>query len=294
MLHIIINSYKDSGIIKAVNSFLIQNIKKKYKIIVSDPFPETEEKLRKNFFKEFKEGKIEFFLDPGEGKSYALNALFEQIYSKNSEDIIILTDGDVYVSENTISEILKAFEDKKIGCVTGKPIPLDSRKTMFGYWSHVVFAGINKVREKLNKERKFFECSGYLFAIRNSILQGFPLETSEDSIIPFLFWQKGYKIKYLPKAEVYILNNYTWQSWKKQKIRNIKGHENLNKLARDMPRTKSLWNEIKYGTLFALTYPRNLKEIFFTFTLFMARLYIYIKAFYDIQIKKKTYQDAFR
>ena len=34
------------------------------------------------------------------------------------------------------------------------------------------------------------------------------------SKIPYLFWKKGYKIKYAPKSEVYILNNYDWKIWK--------------------------------------------------------------------------------
>ncbi len=205
-----------------------------------------------------------------------------------------MTDGDVHVSRDSVSEILKAFKDKKIGVVTGKPVPLDSRSSMFGYWSHVAFSGIDKVREQLSTQENFFECSGYLFAIRNGVLQGFPLETSEDSIIPYLFWQKGYTIKYLPKAEVYVLNSYNWKSYVKQKIRNIKGHENLNLLVKNMPRTKTFWNEIKAGTLFALSYPRNLSEIYYTFILFLARLYIYMKSFYELKLKKKTYQDAFR
>jgi cellulose synthase/poly-beta-1,6-N-acetylglucosamine synthase-like glycosyltransferase len=294
MINIIITSYKQPELtIKAVSSFLEQDIKQDYKIIISDPFPEVEKILKNKFNREFKSGKIEFFLDPGEGKSYALNVILENIYSK-PEDIIILTDGDVYVSRNSVQAILKAFKDKKVGCITGKPVPLDSRKNMFGYFSHLVFAGIDKVRARLSKENKFFECSGYLFAIRNGLLQGFPLETSEDSIIPYLFWQKGYKIKYVPEAEVYVLNNYTWKSYLKQKIRNIKGHENLNLLAKNMPRTKSFWNEIKEGTFFALSYPKNIKEFFWTLALFAARLYIYLNAFYDLKLKKKTYKDAFR
>jgi len=295
MIHIIITSYKEpKSTIRAIKAFFEQNIKKKYKIIVADPFPETENILKQEFEKDFKSGKIEFFLDPGEGKSYALNIIFEQIYSKNKDDIIILTDGDVYVSKNSVSEILNAFKDKNIGCITGKPVPLDARKNMFGYWSHLVFTGVDKVRRRLSKEKKFFECSGYLFAIRNGILQGFPLETSEDSIIPFLFWEKNFKIKYVPEAEVYVINNYTWKTWLKQKIRNIKGHENLNKIAKDMPRTKSIFNEIKYGTIFALKYPKTIKEFIWTMLLFTARLYIYLAAFYDLKFKKTTYQDGWR
>ena len=294
MLHIIITSYKDSGIIRAVRSFLEQDIKEKYKIIIADPFQEVEQILKKQFPNEFKSGKTEFFLDSGEGKSYALNLILEKIYLKNTDDIIILTDGDVFVSRNSVSEILKQFQDKSVGCVTGKPVPLNSRKNMFGYFSHLAFAGIDEVRKKLSKEGKFLECSGYLFAFRNGILQGFPLETSEDSIIPFLFWKRNYKIKYVLEAEVFVHAPSTWKSYKHQKIRNIKGHENLNKLVKNIPRTKSFFNEIKHGTLFALKYPKNLKEYFFTFTLFLARFYIYFKAFYDIKIKKQSYKDAFR
>jgi len=294
MIYIIITSYGEPDLtIKSVESLLNQNIKQKYKIIVSDPFPKTE-KILKQHFKNLKNRKIEFFLDPGEGKSYALNIILEKIYSKNTDDIIILTDGDVYVGKNSIKEILRAFENKKIGCVTGKPVSVNSRDTMFGFWSHLLFEGIHRVRKKLSDEKKFFECSGYLFAIRNGILQGFPLETSEDSIIPYLIWKKGYRIKYIPEAEVYVKNPDNLRDWIKQKIRNIKAHENLNKLAKDFPRTKSFFNEIKEGTLFALSYPKTLKEFSYTFLLFLARFYIYIKAFFDIKIKKKNYKDGWR
>jgi cellulose synthase/poly-beta-1,6-N-acetylglucosamine synthase-like glycosyltransferase len=290
MIHIIITSYKElNSTIKAVDSFLNQKTKEKFKITVIDPFLEVEKALKKKY-----KGKVNFFLDPGEGKSYALNIFLEKIYSQNKKDIIILSDGDVYVSENSIDGISKVFENEKVGCITGKPVCLDSKKNMFGYWSHLVFEGIDKVRRKLSDKEKFFECSGYLFAIRNSVLQGFPTGASEDSIIPYIFWRKGYKIKYVPDAKVYVLNNYNWKKWEKQKIRNIKGHENLNKIAPNMPRTKSFLKEIKEGTLFALSYPDNLREFIWTIELFGARLYIYLKAFYDLRFKKRKYRDAFR
>ncbi|MBI2630261.1 glycosyltransferase family 2 protein [Candidatus Pacearchaeota archaeon] len=291
MIHIIITAYGEpNSTIRCINSFLSQKIKQNYKIIVADPFPETEKIIKK----EFKNNKkIEFFLDPGEGKSYALNTIFEKIYS-TPEDIIILTDGDVYVSNNTVSAFLEAFKDKEIGAATGQPVSVDSRETMFGFWSHLLFAGIDSVRKELSEKKQFFECSGYLFAIRNGVLQGFPLETSEDSIIPYLFWKKNYKIKYLPEIEVYVKNPGNWKDWKLQKIRNIKGHENLNKLEKEMPRTKSFFNEIKKGTFFALTYPKTIKEFVWTMNLFIARLYIYLIALYQTKIKKSSYQDGWR
>ncbi len=294
MINIIITSYNEpKATLKAVKSFLDQKIRQKFKIIVVDPFPEVESFLEKNLKKEFRQGKVEFFHDPGEGKSYALNILFQENYSQNKGDIFILTDGDVYVSQNSVSEILKSFKEKKVGCVTGKPVSIDSRKTKYGYWSHFLFSGIDRVRKKLSREGKFFECSGYLFAMRNGVIYEFPLETSEDSIIPYLFWKKGYLINYAEKAEVYVKNPDNWNDWIIQKVRNIKAHENLNRLAPDMPRTKSFFNEIKEGWFFLFTFPKNIRELLWTLELYFARLYIYIKAFSELR-KKHSYRDGWR
>jgi cellulose synthase/poly-beta-1,6-N-acetylglucosamine synthase-like glycosyltransferase len=290
MIHIIITSYNEpKATLRAVKTFLNQDIPEEFKIIVVDPFPEVEEFLNKNI----NDKRVEFFLDPGEGKSYALNLLFQENFSENKNDLFILTDGDVYVSGNAVKEIIKAFKDKKVGCITCQPISIDSRKTKYGYWSHLLFKGIDKTRRRLSNEKKFFECSGYLFAIRNGVLFDFPLETSEDSIIPYLFWKKGYEIRYLPQVEVFVKNPDNWKDWKNQKIRNIKGHENLDKIAPDMPRTKTLWNEIKYGTLFALSFPKNFQEFFWTISLFYARLKLYLIAFKELK-KQKDYSDGWR
>jgi len=290
MINIIIASFNEpKATARAVNSFLNQKIEDDFKIIVLDPFSETEEFLKK----EINDRRVSFFFDPGEGKSYALNLLFQEIYSENKNDIIILTDGDVYVSENAVSEICNAFKNSEIGCVTGKPTAVDEKNAKYGYWAHFVFEGIHRARKKYHEKRNFFECSGYLFAIRNGVILDFPLESSEDAIIPYLFWKKGYKIHYADKAEVFVKNPSTWNDWLAQKVRNIKGHENLSRIAPDMPRTKSFFNEIKHGWYFLFIYPKNQKELFWTLQLYFARLYLYYKAFSEIK-NKKSYSDGWR
>src|SRR3989344_9424442 len=128
MINIIITSYKEPNATKkAVEIFLKQKTKEQIRIIVVDPFPEVKEFIKKNI----KDKRVEFFLDPGEGKSYALNLILEMLYSENKEDLFIFTDGDVYVSENVIEEIFYIFQDKAIGCITAKPVPIDSRKTKY-------------------------------------------------------------------------------------------------------------------------------------------------------------------
>ncbi|MEK6859227.1 MAG: glycosyltransferase family 2 protein [Nanoarchaeota archaeon] len=290
MIDIIITSYKEpKATLRAINAFLNQDTKEKFKIIICDPFQEVKDYLKETI----KDKRVGFFLDPGEGKSYALNLLFEKLGSKNTDDVFIFTDGDVYVSKNTISEIANAFKNPKIGCVTGKPVPIDEKNNKFGYWSHLLFSGIDKVRKTFSDNEKFFECSGYLFAIRKGVISDFPIDSSEDSVIPYLFWKKNYKIKYLPNVEVYVKNPDNLKDWKNQKIRNIKGHENLSKLFPDMPRTKTFWNEVKYGFFHTLFYPRSIKEFIWTIQLFSARSGIYKQAFQDLK-KKEVYSDGWR
>ncbi len=290
MIDIIITSYNEpKSTLNVVKSFLKQTKRKDMRVTVVDPFQSVEAFLKKHI----KDPRFMFYPDPGEGKSYALNLLFEEYSSSNTDDFFILTDGDVIVSDNAVKAIEIAFEEQNIGCVTGKPVALDDINTKYGFWAHVAFKGIDRVRTELFKKRKFFECSGYLFAIRKGVIKEFPLEASEDSIIPYLFWKKGYGVAYAPQVEVMVKNPSTWKDWIAQKIRNIKGHETLNSLAQDMPRTKSFWNEVKWGAFFALRQPRTIKQFWWTLELFAARLYLYFKAFKELR-KKDKYQDGWR
>ncbi|MBI4116560.1 glycosyltransferase [Candidatus Pacearchaeota archaeon] len=290
MINIIITSFNEpKATLRAVNVFLSQKISQKFKVIVVDPFPEVGRFLKK----EIKDERFVFFLDPGEGKSCALNLLFQEFYSNDKNDIFILTDGDVYVSQNAVFELLTAFKNPKIGCVTGKPVPLEDRKTKYGYWANFLFDAAHKLRKKLSEKKVFFECSGYLFAIRNGVIKGFPGDVSEDSIIPHLFWKKGFEIFYAEKAEVYVKNPDNWNDWKNQKIRNIKGHENLSKIAPELPRTKTFFNEVKNGLFVFFAHPKNCKELFWLAQLYFARLYIYLVAFKEIK-KNKEYSDGWR
>ena len=290
MLDIIITSYNEpKATLRAVKAFLNQDIKEDFRIIVCDPFPEVLEFLKQNI----NDDRVIFFLDPGEGKSYALTLLFQEYGSNNNDDIFILTDGDVYVSNNCLEEIKKAFKDPEVGGVTGNPVSIDSRENKFGYWSHLLFAGGNKVRKKLSLKGKFFEFTGYLQAIRSGVILDCPEGTSDDAIIPYLFWKKGYKLKYLEKAEVYVKNPSNWKDWVNQKIRNIKAHENIDNITSDFPRMKTFSNEIKAGILFLFDYPQNPKEFLWTIQLYFARLYVYSRAFKEIRQNKK-YDDAWR
>ena len=129
-----------------------------------------------------------------------------------------------------------------------------------------------------------------LLAMKNNLLKEIPHDVAEDAIIPYLIMQKGYKNVYQPNARVYVMYPRNFSDWVKQKVRSVKSHEAMNKyVSHKEIKQKSLLNEIFYGFLFVFSFPRNLKEFFWTLLLYPARLYIWLKAFYEIKIKKKIY-----
>ncbi len=283
MITVIITSYKEpKATLRAVKIFLGQKIKEKLKVIVVDPFGETEKFLKNNI----KDKRFDFILDPGEGKPFAMNMIFDTFFSKNNNDILVFSDGDVYVSENSLYEIITIFKDPKVGAITGKPAPTNSSDNKFGYWAKISYDGIDKVRKKLDKNNQFMQCSGYLFAIRNGIVKETQPDVPEDCYIPYVVWKENYKIRYASKAEVFVQYPSNWKDWVSQRVRTIKAHENISKIIPDMPRTKSFFNEIKEGLVFSLTHPRNLKEVYWLIQLYFARLYIYYKSFKDTRAKK--------
>jgi len=283
---ILVTAFKEPTIGKAIESVLNQKTRRKYDVVVSAPDKETLD-IAKKYAK--KDKRVRVFKDPGKGKSYALNLIFPKLKS----DIVILTDGDVYVNDSAIEEISKLFKNPEIGCITGRPVPVEDRKTKYGYWANFLFDAAHKLRKSAFDNQDFIECSGYLFAFRKNKINSIPLDVAEDTVIPYFFWEKGYRIGYAEKAEVYVKNVDNWKDWIKQKTRTSKAHETLGKYVdiKTTPRVKTFGNEAR-GISQIISYPKNLKEIFWTIQLVLARGHMWAKVFLDTKFRKAHYQDA--
>jgi len=283
---ILITAYKEPNISKAIESVLRQKTNFPYELIVSAPDDETQE-IVKSYIRKNK--KIKLFKDPGKGKSFALNMVF----SKIKTDILILTDGDVYLEENAVEEILNEFLDPEVGCVSGRPFPQEDKKNKFGYWAHFLFESAHKVRKKSLESNSFIECTGYLFAFRKNRIKEIPLDVAEDTVIPYILWQKGYKISYSERALVYIKNADNLRDWVKQKIRTHKSHGKLDIYVdtQTTPKVKSFKTEFK-GIFWLFKFPLNLNEFLWSAELGILRFYTWFKYFLDTKIFEKNYTDA--
>lgn len=284
MISIIITSFNEPKTIgKAIEAVINQDIKEDYELYVSAPDKPTLEIAERY---KLKNKRIKLFEDPGKGKSYAINLLLKKFKGR----IIILTDGDVYVSENSINKIIDIFNDEKVGCVSGRPVSAEKMDNILGYWSHMLCDSAHKLRFNRNYKGNYLECSGYLWAFRNNVIDKFPLDVGEDTIVPCMFWKRGYKIKYSPESKVFVGYPDNMKDYIKQKKRTIKAHEKVPKYIKNPPRMKTFSNEL-FGILYVLNYAKNAKEFLYSLLAVPLRGYLWFIA-YKEYFMKTEYQDA--
>ncbi len=284
-ISVVITAFKEPNISKAIEAALNQKTHYDYEVVVSAPDKETIS-IAKRYLKD---KRLKIFNDPGKGKSYALNMIFSELKS----DILIITDGDVHISENSVEDLANMLLDPEIGCVTGRPVPMESRQTKYGYWANFLFDSAHKIRKSAFERSSFLECSAYLLAFRKSKISRIPLDVAEDAIIPYYFWERGYKIGYAEKAQVYVKNVSNWEDWIKQKVRTSKAHETLEKYVdtKTTPRMKTFKTESS-GLFWMFSYSRNFKELFWSIQLVAARFYMWMKVFIDTKLHNKHYNDS--
>ena len=282
MISIIITAFNEMRTIgRAVESILKQDIKENYEILVVAPDSET--------------GKIvesckntRFIQDYWVGKPSALNIAFKEAKG----DILILTDGDVFLDSKAIIELLKPFEDKNVGVVSGRPISINTRKDKWGFYSHLLTdLGAHETRLKRSRVGKIIVCSGYLYAFRNGIISEIPSEAfSEDALISHLIFQKGFKTSYAPSAKVYVKYPDNFKDWIKQKKRSTGGYNQLKYFIEDKRRMRSFLKE-SLGLFRVFNYYKNPKEFFWTIELIFIRLYLWLLVYRDINLRKKSFND---
>ena len=358
MVSVIITTYKEPKTLKKSLDIILKEIGEENEVLVVGPDKDTEKVIQK-FVNEYKyttnntnqektireiRGKLVHIRDKGKGKPAALNLAFshchrksaswrtnghqrtKQFRDKSDNDILILTDGDVWPLEGFLKKLLEPFnfsvianperngkkqrakqsrakqnnKRKPVGAVTGRPVSVSPKNTMFGYWSHLLVDAAHQRRLKLSRAGEYLDCSGYLYAIKRLPITHYPLPTtllSEDNYISQLIWQSGYKIAYASEAKVYVKYPDNFKDWILQKRRSTGGYVQKSDARCQMSdvreRMRTFPKEIIHGTWFALTYPKNLKEFWWTILLFAARLYLWLLIFWDHKILRKKFKQGF-
>lgn len=233
--------------------------------------------------------------DPKKGKPFALKLAIKEAKG----DILIFTDGDTYFEKQAVKYLIKPFENKDVGGVSGRPVSGDSKSNLMGYWGHLLSDAahhrrVNTIQNKLDdyyvSDKSFFPMSGYIMATRK-IEFDIPSDVlSDDAYISYSIRNTGKQIAYAPNAKCFVKYPTTINDYYKQKVRSLGGYiqlENMGVFTRDK-QSRSLWIELGY-TFYVFKYASNLKELVWSILLFPVRLITWLKIYWDRVIIKKDF-----
>jgi len=283
MLTIIITAYQEEKTIgRALEAFLRQDLPQDYELLVVCPDDETAAVVTQYAAQN---ERIQHLRDEAKGKPAALNLALSAAHG----DIAILSDGDVYIGPGTVRALLTAFNDPQVGIVSGRPISLNPRSTMLGYWSHLlVDAGAHRQRSLRARRGEFLECSGYVYAFRRSLVGPIPEDSlAEDGLISRMVWERGFRTAYAPEALVYVKYPSSYRDWMRQKIRSTGGY--AQQYTKGPQGMRSFRREAIYGTWGAIQYARNLRELWWTVLLFVARVHVWLRVWWDVKWRNKPF-----
>ena len=292
-LSIILTAAKeDRTIIKALENLLesaTDYLKSDFELITIIPDEETSIKAQEFISKNFKRIKWQNIKDPYKGKPYALNLGLKAAKG----DYLLLTDGDVYISKNSVADLFEKIKDKNVGAVTGRPVSMDSKSKYWGFISHLLADGAHEKRLETMSNRdnkKFFVLSGYLFLMRNTKIE-IPSDCLvEDAYISYSLFNKGFNLLYQPKAKVYVKYPDNMTDWFNQKARSVGGYTQLwsYNVVKSETKVRSFTKELGYFK-FPISYAKDFKEFLWAISLYILRGILWLKIFWDREVLKKEF-----
>lgn len=317
---LIITAWKEASTVKENLRHILDpeysNLLQNLEVVLACPDEETkfaaEEIIKEYAFKNFI-----YVKDLCKGKPVALKKAIQQAKGK----ILICTDGDVIIDKKALPKLVEKFKDERIGGVTGRPVSSDSKTTMFGYWGNLLADVAHEVRTKEFSRGSFYFMSGYLLAVRKSIIPDIPDDVLvDDGWLTLKLIEAGYKIGYSPESRVFIKYPRNFADWIKQKRRSVGGYKQLAKNKEQRTNTvemhgdasienhkfqitnsklqiptknRNIFEELKY-VLFPLGYSRNIKEFFYSLALYPARLWLWLIIFYERRFKNRSFEETWQ
>lgn len=168
-----------------------------------------------------KDARIRLISEPEKkGKPAAINKI---LYLAKG-DIIIMTDGDVYIEPGAANLLKARFSENKIGLVAGHPVPLYP-EGIPGCWMRM---SCDIMHDKRTKNIEL-DVTGNLYAIKKGIVKNIPENTTLDDVyVAFEVKKKGYAIVYEPEAIVRVKGVETISDFISQKTRTRVGWHQLH------------------------------------------------------------------
>ena len=151
-----------------------------------------------------------------EGKTSAIN----QFLQNAQEDICVLESGDTLPREDSIENLVKLFEDPRVGMAGAQKIPVNVPEHIVGYMSHLRLEMEHQLCLEIPR-------LGELIAFRKVFNQLPPDVAMDEAFVEALVIRRGLEVRYAPDAVVYNMGPETVREFIMQRRRNYAGHLHL-------------------------------------------------------------------
>jgi poly-beta-1,6-N-acetyl-D-glucosamine synthase len=176
-----------------------------------------------------------------EGKIRAVNRAMERV----NTPIVVFTDANTLLNKEAIHNIVRHYQDEKVGAVAGEKRILVEKKDRASSAGEGIYWKYESILKNWDSELySVVGAAGELFSIRTKLFEFIPEDTIiEDFYITLKIAAKGFRVKYEPEAYAMETASQSVKEELKRKIRIAAG--GIQAIVRLVP----LLNLFKYGTL---------------------------------------------
>lgn len=174
------------------------------------------------------------------GKVAAINRIMPFL----DAEVIVLSDANTTLNKEALTCIGKAFQDGKVGAVSGEKVVLsnendDATASEGLYWKYE--STLKKWDSELNT---MVGCAGELMSFRRNLYQQVEEDTYiEDFVMSMRIAARGYRVVYCPEAKAYELPSASISDEMKRKVRIAAGG------LQAIGRLRKVLNPFRYGML---------------------------------------------
>lgn len=167
------------------------------------------------------------------GKAHALNLFLE----KAKGEILVVVSADTEPKNGSVAKLLEALKGD-VGGACAKTIPCCKKKTVLSVFYNFLWRVHNRMlfKEMLNGDLSHL--GGDMWVIRNGIIAKIPSNIiNDDAFIGITIKRKGWRVVFVPEAEVFIRSPCTPLEYISQRERVLIGHKQIEKTVGIVPTT---------------------------------------------------------
>ncbi|MBN2279910.1 MAG: glycosyltransferase family 2 protein [Candidatus Marinimicrobia bacterium] len=157
-----------------------------------------------------------FDFKENQGKNAALNQALMEIDS----DLIVFSDANSIYNKDAILQLVKHFQDEKIGCVNGR-LQLITDEDQIGNGENIYWNYENILKSLESRFGQLISANGAIFCARKSLLNTMYNDIPNDFFIPIDILTQGCKVVYEPNAVAYEKTAANAENEYKRKVRII-------------------------------------------------------------------------